>query len=68
MNENNTFGTPDAPADGGAFGAQRGDGVVDAARSAVGAVPQGEPGFGRRQPSRVIPGPGPLRAHGGMQQ
>ena len=55
-------------ADGSALGAQRGHGVVGVAGLVGGAAPQREPGFCRGQRSGVVPGPGPVRARGGVQQ
>lgn len=54
--------------DGGALGAQHGYGVVGVAGLVGGTLPQCEPGLGRSQRPRVVPGPGPVRARGGVQQ
>lgn len=55
-------------ADEGAPGAQCGYGVVAVAGPVRSALPQREPGLGRSQRSRVVPGPGLVRAGGGVQQ
>lgn len=58
-------------ADRRALGAQRGYGGVGVAGPAGPvrrALPQREPGLGRSQRPRVVPGPGPVRAGGCAQQ
>jgi hypothetical protein len=55
-------------ADGGAPGAQHRYGVIGVAGPVKGALPQREPGLGLRRRARVIPGPGPVHARGGVQR
>ncbi len=54
---------------GSALGAQCGHGAGGGGARPVGRTrPQGEPGLGRGERSRMVPGPGPARARGGVQQ